>query len=94
MTGREARRVCGKGVAMRWPPDLRIIEGGVSFQGEPKPSRGRPAQAVNPECLWAAFVAAQERSKRTLALNDGLAAGHAYSAFLKAFIEPAPRGRA
>jgi len=79
---------------MHRPPDLRVIEGGVSAQDEPKLSRGHPAEAGNPECLWATFVATQERSKRTLALNDGLAAGHAYSAFLKAFIEPAPRGRA
>jgi hypothetical protein len=79
---------------MQRPPDLRVIDGGVSFQVEPKPSLDHPAQAVNPECLWQAFVAAQERSKRTLALNDGLAAGHAYSAFLRAFVEPAMRGRA
>ena len=91
---REARGVCGKGVAMRRPPDLRIIEGRVSVQDEPKPSRGHPPEPDNPECLWQAFVAALERSKRTLALNDGLAAGHAYSAFLRAFVEPAMRGRA
>ncbi len=94
MTGREARGVCGKGVAMRRPPDLRVIEGGVSAQDELKLSRGHPAEPDNPECLWPAFVAAQERSKRTLALNDGLAAGHAYSAFLRAFVEPAMRARA
>ena len=32
MIGREPRGVCGKGVAMRRPPDLRLIDGGVSFQ--------------------------------------------------------------
>jgi hypothetical protein len=45
------------------------------------------------ERLWAAYVAAQERSKRTLALSDGLAAGRAYGAFVRAFVEP-ERGRA
>src|SRR5215203_4072702 len=34
MTERELRGVCGKGVAMRRPPDLRLIDGGVSFQVE------------------------------------------------------------
>ena len=79
---------------MRRGPDLHVIDGGVSFQGEPKPWPGHPPRSVTPECLWAAFVEAQERSKHTLAFHDGLAAGHAYSAFLRAFVEPAMRGRA
>ena len=79
---------------MRRPPDLRVIEGGVSFQVEPEPAPGHPPRPVNPECLWAAFVEAQERSKRALAFDDGLAAGHAYSAFLRAFVEPVIWGRA
>ena len=79
---------------MRWRPDLRVIDSGVSVQDEPKPSRGHAPGPGNPEWLWQAFVAAQERSKLTLALNDGLAAGHAYSAFLRAFVEPEMRGRA
>jgi hypothetical protein len=41
-----------------------------------------------------AFVAAQERSARTLALNDGLAAGRAYARFVQAFVEPNRRGQA
>jgi hypothetical protein len=79
---------------MRRPPDLRVIDGGVSFQVEPDPSPGHSPRPVNPEGLWTAFVEAQERSKYTLAFHDGLAAGHAYSAFLRAFVEPNRRGRA
>ena len=41
-----------------------------------------------------AFVAAQERSKRTLALNDGPAAGRAYARLVQALVEPNQRGRA
>jgi hypothetical protein len=39
-------------------------------------------------------VAAQERSKRTLALNDGIAAGKAYAVFLMAYTRPATKGAA
>ncbi|MFL5007016.1 MAG: hypothetical protein ACJ8DK_16875 [Microvirga sp.] len=40
---------------------------------EPKPS---PA-SDSPERLWAFFAAAQEKSKATLILDDGIAAGKA-----------------
>ncbi len=35
---------------------------------------------------WERFVEAQERSKRTLSIADGIAAGKAYAAFLSLFI--------
>jgi hypothetical protein len=45
------------------------------------------ASASQPaERLWQVFVEAQERSKTSLALADGIAAGKAYAAFLEAFI--------
>jgi hypothetical protein len=67
-------------------PDLRLVpspgaQRPVSFQLETKPLAG-----CDPEALWRAFVAAQERSKRTLALSDGIAAGKAYAAFLSVFV--------
>lgn len=34
---------------------------------------------------WRRFVAAQERSKQTLRLEDGIAAGRAYAEFLRTF---------
>jgi hypothetical protein len=77
---------------MRRPPDLRVINGGVSRQVGAK-SLLHPLRN-DAERLWQAFVTAQERSKHTLAFHDGLAAGHAYSAFLRAFVEPEIRGRA
>jgi hypothetical protein len=48
-------------------------------------NKAPPAEA---DSLWRAFVAAQERSKTTLALDDGIAAGKAYRAFLEAFVAP------
>ena len=49
-------------------PDLRL----VTSSSAPRPvSRA----GCDPEALWLAFVAAQERSKATLALSDGIAAG-------------------
>ena len=50
--------------------------------------------AYNPESLWNAYVAAAERSKRTLALRDGIAAGKAYACFVESFVEPNRRGHA
>ena len=50
------------------------------------------ASKRSPEALWEAFVAAQERSKRTLVLADGIAAGKAYAAFLEAFAGPGAPG--
>ena len=50
------------------PPDMRVINSGVSFHDEPDVSRVHARERESPECLWAAFVAAQHRSKRTLAL--------------------------
>ena len=38
------------------------------------------------ERLWRAFTEAQERSKATGRLEDGMAAGRAYAAFLRAFV--------
>jgi hypothetical protein len=38
------------------------------------------------ERLWHAFTEAQERSKATGRLKDGIAAGKAYAAFLRAFV--------
>jgi len=46
----------------------------------------------DPEVLWDLFVAAQERSKRTLVLGDGIPAGKAYAAFLMAYTRPATKG--
>jgi hypothetical protein len=76
-------------------PDLRLITSSspqrrISYQPEMKPRGG----ASDAETLWRAFVAAQERSKATLALNDGIAAGKAYAAFLTAFPRPATKGAA
>jgi len=71
-----------------------VIDGGVSFQLEPKPSPGHPPERDDPESLWSAYVAAAEHSKRTLALGDGLAAGRAYARFVQAFVEPNQRGLA
>jgi hypothetical protein len=45
------------------------------------------ASKQSTEALWNAFVAAQERSKRTLVIADGIAAGKAYAAFLEAFAD-------
>jgi hypothetical protein len=53
---------------------------------EPKPS---PA-SDSPERLWAFFAAAQEKSKATLILDDGIAAGKAYAAFLRSFFDAGP----
>jgi hypothetical protein len=47
--------------------------------------KGAVETSHNAEALWDTFVAAQERSKRTLSLADGIAAGKAYAAFLQAF---------
>jgi len=57
---------------------------------EPKPS---PA-SDSPERLCAFFAAAQEKSKATLILDDGIAAGKAYAAFLRSFLTPDLRRRA
>ena len=38
------------------------------------------------EALWQRFVEASERSKETLRLEDGLAAGRAYRAFCESFL--------
>lgn len=46
------------------------------------------ASTRSTEALWNAFVAAQERSKRTLVVADGITAGKAYAAFLEAFAGP------
>jgi hypothetical protein len=35
---------------------------------------------------WQRFVDAQERSKRTLAIEDGIAAGKAYADFVEMFV--------
>jgi hypothetical protein len=43
---------------------------------------------IHVEHLWQAFVDAQERSKETRAVVDGIAAGKAYAAFLAAFVAP------
>jgi hypothetical protein len=91
MIRREERGVGGKGVAMHKRPDLRIIPGGVSAQADPK----RPVAAADAteEALWAAYVAASERSKETLSFADGLIAGQAYARFVESFVQPS-RGRA
>jgi hypothetical protein len=87
-------------------PDLRLVGGSSTLRakggGFPHPSPERvpfqlatkPQTGSDPEALWAAFVVAQERSKATLALGDGIAAGKAYAAFLAAFTRPAPKGAA
>jgi hypothetical protein len=62
----------------------------TSPQLETKPS----LVGSDPEAFWDAFVAAQERSKRTLVLADGIAAGKAYAAFLMAYTRPATKGAA
>jgi hypothetical protein len=55
--------------------DLRLV---VSNASAPQPA----------ERLWQVFAEAQERSKTSLALADGIAAGKAYAAFLEAFVTP------
>jgi hypothetical protein len=74
-------------------PDLRLVhDSGVKSEMCFASASLRPQP--DPEDLWWAFVAAQERSKRTLALNDGIAAGKAYAAFLMAYTGPATKGAA
>jgi hypothetical protein len=79
---------------MRQRDQLRLVSTSspsrISFQPETKLSGG----AIDVERLWAAFVAAQEKSKRTVALADGIAAGKAYRRFLEAFTRPNTRGAA
>lgn len=43
-------------------------------------------RAVSQEALWQRFVDAQEKSKATLRIEDGVAAGKAYAAFCQAFL--------
>jgi hypothetical protein len=40
---------------------------------------------THPERLWREFLEARERSLRSGALSDGIAAGRAYGAFLQEF---------
>ena len=65
--------------------DLRLVQGSGGEMRNDFASAPRRSPQPDPEALWNAFVEAQERSKRTLALGDGLAAGKAYAAFLTAF---------
>jgi len=75
-------------------PDLRLVTTPspqpTSPQLETKPS----LVGSDPKALWDVFAAAQERSKGTLALSDGIAAGKAYAAFLTAYTRPAAKGAA
>jgi hypothetical protein len=79
---------------MRQRDQLRLVSTSspsrISFQPETKLSGG----AIDVEHLWTEFVSAQERSKRTLAVSDGIAAGKAYRRFLEAFTRPNTRGAA
>ena len=53
-----------------------------------------PASPPAAASLWQAFVQAQERSKATGDLNDGIAAGKAYAAFVADFTRPTAKGAA
>lgn len=45
----------------------------------------REQRAVSVEEAWARFVAASEKAKATLSLDDGIAAGHAFADFVQMF---------
>jgi len=59
----------------------------------PRPKLSVAPAGATDEALWAAYVAAVERSKETLSFEDGLLAGHAYAGFVKSFVTPSMRGR-
>jgi len=65
--------------------NLRLVQGSGGEMRNDFASAPRRLPQPDPEALWRAFVEAQERSKATLALSDGIAAGKAYAAFLTAF---------
>jgi hypothetical protein len=67
-------------------PDLRLIHDSSVPKPVPIQLETKPRAGPDPQALWLAFVAAQERSKATLAVNDGIAAGKAYAAFLLTFV--------
>jgi len=43
------------------------------------------------ETLWDAYVAAMEKAQQTLDINDGMAAGRAWKAFVDEFLIPEQR---
>jgi hypothetical protein len=45
---------------------------------------------THPERLWREFLEARERSLKSGALSDGIAAGRAYGAFLQEFAPASP----
>ena len=49
---------------------------------------------THPERLWREFLEARERSLRSGALTDGIAAGRAYGAFLQEFAPASSAGAA
>jgi len=72
-------------------PDLRLVHDSGAKSETCFASAPRRLPQPDLEALWRAFVEAQERSKATLALSDGIAAGKAYAAFLTAFTRPATK---
>jgi hypothetical protein len=75
-------------------PDLRLVTRPLSRPVSSQVETKSHVTGSDPEALWDIFVAAQERSKATLALSDGIAAGKAYAAFVTAFTRPATKGAA
>ena len=51
---------------------------------------------TEPERLWREFLEARDRAWTSRSINDGIASGRAYAAFLQAFLGPdlRQRGRA
>jgi hypothetical protein len=43
------------------------------------------------EAAWGKFLSAREQAERTKSIEDGIAAGHAWSDFLHLFCPPAGR---
>ncbi len=47
-----------------------------------------PQMEATEQSAWDAYVAAQDRAKRTLDPADGIAAGKAWGAFMALFVKP------
>ena len=57
---------------------------------QPQQIQGIKPLETHPERLWREFLEARERSLKSGALSDGIAAGRAYGAFLQEFAPPSP----
>ena len=54
---------------------------------DPSPSNV-VALEIEPERLWREFLEARDRAWTSRSINDGIASGRAYAAFLQAFLGP------